>query len=101
MVRKIGQIIRRGSSTWLVRFCVGRDPETRRRKYIGKFIHGGLRNAQAHLNLMLAEQDLGHNIRSSRQTVGQYFDHWLDICARPRLRAKSFRDFTSASTSLN
>jgi hypothetical protein len=40
MVRKIGQIIRRGSSTWLVRIYVGRDPETRRRKYIGKFIHG-------------------------------------------------------------
>ena len=32
MVRKIGQIIRRGSSTWLVRIYVGRDPETRRRK---------------------------------------------------------------------
>jgi len=41
MVRKIGQIIRRGPSTWQVRIYVGRDPETRRRKYVGKFIHGG------------------------------------------------------------
>lgn len=95
MVRKIGQIIRRGSSTWLVRIYVGRDPETRRRRYIGKFIHGGLRSAQAHLNRMLAERDLGRNIRSSRQTVGQYLDHWLNICARPRLRAKSFCDYSS------
>jgi integrase len=95
MVRKVGQIIRRGSSTWLVRIYVGRDPETRRRKYVGKFIHGGLRSAQAQLNRMLAERDLGRNIRSSRQTVGQYLDHWLDICARPRLRAKSFRDYSS------
>ena len=94
MVRKIGQIIRRGPSTWLVRIYVGRDPETRRRMYIGKFIHGGLRSAQAHLNSKLAERDLGRNIRSSRQTVGQYLDHWLDICARPRLRAKSFRDYS-------
>jgi hypothetical protein len=30
MARKIGQIIRRGSSTWLVRIYVGRDPETQR-----------------------------------------------------------------------
>ena len=30
MARKTGQIIRRGSSTWLVRIYVGRDPETRR-----------------------------------------------------------------------
>jgi len=94
MARKIGQIIRRGPSIWLVRIYVGRDPETRRRKYVGKFIHGGLRSAQAHLNRKFAERDLGRNIRSSRQTVGQYLDHWLDICARPRLRAKSFRDYS-------
>jgi len=70
MVRKIGQIIRRGPKTWLVRIYVGRDRETRRRKYV-------------------------RNIRSSRQTVGRYLDHWLDICARPRLRAKSFLDYWS------
>ena len=28
MVRKIGQIIRHGPSTWLVRIYLGRDPET-------------------------------------------------------------------------
>ena len=38
MARKTGQIIRRGSNTWLVRIYVSRDPETRRRKYIGKFM---------------------------------------------------------------
>ena len=69
MARKIGQIIRRGSSTWLVRIYVGRNPETRKRRYIGKFSHGGLRSAQADLNRVLAERDLGRNIYSSRQTV--------------------------------
>jgi integrase len=95
MTRKASQIIRRGSSTWLVRIYVVRDPETRRRKYIGRFIHGGLRAALAHLNRMLAERDLSRNIRSSRQTVDQYLDHWLDICASPRLRAKSFHDYST------
>lgn len=95
MARKTGQIIRRGPQMWMVRIYVGRDPETRIRKYIGKSINGGLRAAQAHLNHMLAERDLGRNIRSSRQTLGEYLNHWLDICARPRLRAKSFRDYTS------
>jgi integrase len=79
----------------MVRIYVGRDPETGKRKYIGKAIHGGLRAAQAHLNLMLGQRDLGRNIRSSRQTLSQYLDHWLDICARPRLRVKSFRDYSS------
>lgn len=40
MARKIGQFIRRGSSIWLVRIYVGRNLETRKRRYIGKFIHG-------------------------------------------------------------
>jgi hypothetical protein len=95
MARKTGQIVRRGTGTWLVRIYIGRDPETRRRRYVGRFIHGGLRSAQAHLNSILAERDLGRNIRSSRQTVGQYLDHWLTICAQPRLRAKSFRDYVA------
>jgi integrase len=95
MARKTGQIIRRGLQLWMVRIYAGRDPETRKRTYIGKSINGGLRAAQTHLNHMLAERDLGRNIRSSKQTLGPYLDHWLDICARPRLRAKSFRDYSS------
>jgi len=95
MACKTGKIVRRGPTTWLVRIYVGRDSETRRRRYVGKFIHGGLRSAQAHLNRMLAGRDLGRNIRSSRQTLSMYLDHWLNICARPRLRVKSFRDYST------
>jgi hypothetical protein len=58
MARKTGQIIRRGSSTCLVRIYIRRDPETRRRKYIGKFIHGGLRAAQAHLTAAIKVEAL-------------------------------------------
>jgi len=53
MVRKIGQIVRRGPSTWLVRIYVGRDPETRRRKYVGKFVHGGLRPRGRRISITL------------------------------------------------
>jgi hypothetical protein len=40
MARKTGQIIRWGSRNRRVRIYVGRDPETLKRKYIGKLIHG-------------------------------------------------------------
>lgn len=33
MARKLGQIIARGQSTWLVRVYQGRDPQTGTRKY--------------------------------------------------------------------
>jgi hypothetical protein len=95
MTRKTGPIIRRRPQMWIVRIYVGRDPETGSRKYIGKSVQGGLHAAQTHLNRMLAERDLGRNIRSSRQTLGQYLDHWLEICACPRLWAKSFRDYST------
>lgn len=89
MARKTGQIIRRGPNKWLVRIYVGRNPETGKRQYIGKSVQGGLHSAQVHLNRMLAERDLGRNIRASRQTFGQYLDHWLSVCAQPGLRAKT------------
>ncbi len=46
MVRKTGQMIRRGSSTWLVHIYVGRDLVTRKCMYLGKPIRRGLRDAQ-------------------------------------------------------
>jgi hypothetical protein len=63
------------------------DPEVQVPQQI--HIQGGLRAAQGCLNPMLAERNLGRNIGSSRQTLGQYLDHWLSACARqgcvPRL----------------
>ena len=92
MARKIGQIVRRGSCTWLVRVYAGRDLETKKRTYLNRTIHGGLRDAQAHLNKMLGERDRGRRLDSSKQTLNQYLDRWLELCARPRLRAKSLKD---------
>ena len=93
MARKTGQIIGRAPRTWVVRVYVGRDAETKKRKYLNKTIHGGLRDAQAHLNRMLGERDLGRNLDSSKQTLNQYLDRWLEVCAKPRLRAKSIQDY--------
>lgn len=88
--KKIGQIVRRGARTWLVRVYNGRDPETKTRSYLNHTVYGGLRDAQAHLNKMLGERDRGRNLDSSKQTLNDFLDRWLELCAQPRLRAKSF-----------
>jgi integrase len=93
MARKVGQIIRRSKRTWLVRVYNGREAESKKRKYLNQTVHGGLRDAQSHLNKMLGERDRGRNLDSSKQTLNQYLDRWLEVCAKPRLRAKSFRDY--------
>jgi integrase len=93
MARKVGQIVRRGAHIWLVRVYNGRDPETKKRKYLNQTVYGGLRDAQTHLNKMLGERDRGRNLDSSKQTLNDFLDRWLELSARPRLRAKSFRDY--------
>jgi hypothetical protein len=42
---------------------------------------------------MLGERDRGRNLDSSKQTLNEFLDRWLELCAKPRLRAKSFRDY--------
>lgn len=93
MARKVGQIVRRGPRTWLVRVYNGRNCETKKRRYLNQTIHGGLREAQTHLNKMLSERDLGRNLDSSKQAVNQYLDRWLELSAKPRLRVKSLKDY--------
>ena len=57
MARKTGQIVGRGRQRWLVRVFLGRDRETRRRRYLSRTVHGPVRQAQSYLNKVL--RDLG------------------------------------------
>ncbi len=82
MARKVGQIIRRGTRTWLVRVYSGRDPETKMRKYLNQTVYGGLRDAQTQLNNMLSERDRGRKLDSSKQTLNRFLDCWLELCAQ-------------------
>lgn len=49
MSRKVGQIITGGERRWLVRIYLGRDRETRKRRYHNRTIYGSLGYAQAYL----------------------------------------------------
>jgi len=53
MARKAGQLISRGSRTWLIRVSLGRDPGTWTRRYHNKTVRGSFREAQAYLNARL------------------------------------------------
>jgi integrase len=88
MARKAGQLISRGSHTWLVRVSIGRDPETGTRKYHNKTVRGSFREAQAYLNARLQERDSGRLPRAAAIQLDQYLDQWLATAAKPRLRAQ-------------
>ena len=93
MAGKAGQIIPRGERTWLVRVFMGRDSESGKRKYVNKTIHGTLRDAQAYLSRSQRDRDLGVFFEPSRISLDRYLDKWLETAAKPKLRAKTHRDY--------
>ena len=95
MARKTGQIVGRGRHRWLVRVFLGREPETRKRRYHNRTIHGTARRAQEYLTKMLRERDLGRGLEGSETTLDEFLDRWLDTAAKPRLRRKSYKSYES------
>ena len=93
MARKRGQIVTRGDRRWLVRVYLGRDSNTGRRKYHNRTIRGALREAQQYLNKRLRERDEERDCEGSAISCTEYFDRWLQMAAKPKLREKSFRDY--------
>jgi integrase len=94
-----GQIISRGKKTWLVRVFLGGDPQTHKRVYANKTIHGTRKDAQAYLNGALRERDLGTFVSSKEVLVSTLLDgllldyktnekslYWAELVVRVHLR---------------
>jgi len=94
LARKTGQIVGRGPRRWLVRVSLGRDRQTRIRRYHNRTIHGPVRNAQHYLNKVLRERDLGREVEGITITLNEYLDRF-ETAAKSRLRDKSYRDYRS------
>lgn len=93
--RRLGQIVSRGRQRWLVRIFLGRDRDTRRRRYYNRTVHGTARRAQEYLTKMLRERDLGRGLEGAEITLDEFLDRWLETAAKPRLREKSYRGYES------
>jgi integrase len=95
LARKTGQIVGRGRHRWLVRIFLGRDRETRKRRYHSRIVRGPVRHAQNYLNKVLRDRDLGRQVDSADVTLNEYLDQWLETAAKPRLREKSCLSYES------
>ena len=93
LARKTGQIVGRGRQRWLVRVFLGRDHQTRKRRYLNRTIHGPARRAQEYLIKMLHERDLGRGLQGAEITLNEFLDRWLDTAAKPKLRDKSYESY--------
>jgi len=89
-----GQLIRRGPRTWLTRVPLGRDPDSGKRLYANKTIHGAKRDAEQYLHAALRERDLGTLVATSGLTLSPYLDQWLET-TRSRVRERTCRDYAA------
>jgi integrase len=94
-----GSIIARGDRTWLVRIFMERDPQTGKRLYHAKTIHGSKKDAQRYLNGVNTNRDLGVFATTTDPPVGTLLDSlvldyatncksvmWAELVVRVHLR---------------
>ena len=93
----IGQIVRRGPRTWLVRIPMGRRA-TGTRAYHNRTIQGTKRDAQRYLTQTLRELDTGTFVEASPKILAAWLNEWLQNTVRTRLRSKTFSDYQSLSS---
>lgn len=77
-----------------MRWFDGRDNKGRR-KYASKLVHGTKKDAQAELNKVLHGRNEGTYIEPSKKSLDEYLDQWLEVAARPKVRAKAYHEYAA------
>jgi integrase len=84
-----GHIRRRGARSWELKFDLGTDPVSGKRKTRYHSFKGTKREAEAELIRLKAGAQCGNYIEPSKTTVAQFFAHWQTDWAQPHLSAKT------------
>ncbi len=84
-----GHIRARGRNTWAIKYDIGRDPKTGKRRSKWVTVHGSKRDAQRELRRLLHELDTGTQVEPSRLTVGEFLERWLADYAQHNVSAKT------------
>ena len=89
-----GQIIKRSERNFIVRIYLGRDV-TGKRDYLNQTVRGTKKDAQAVLNKLLRDKDMGALIEPARMSLDDYLDHWLETSVKPRVREGTHQEYTA------
>ncbi len=89
-----GQIVPRGKRTFLVRVYLGRDANGKR-DYHSQTVRGSKKDAQAVLNKLLHDKDMGTLVEPARMSLDEYLDHWLEASVKPRVREGTHQEYAA------
>jgi integrase len=77
-MRRSGHIRQRSLGSWELRYSLGTDPATGRRKIATATIHGDRKAAERELRRLLRTVDTGEHVNSARRAVRDWLTRWLD-----------------------
>jgi integrase len=83
-----GHIRRRGERSWELKYDLGTDPRTGKRRIRFVSFKGTKRDATLELARLIAEHATGNSVDPSRTTVGEFLQRWNDW-ARARVGRKT------------
>jgi integrase len=75
-----GHIRQRSPGSWEVKYDLGRDPITGKRRVRYATVHGRKSDAQRELRELLRSVDKGQHVAAGKMTVGGWLEQWLAGC---------------------
>lgn len=73
-----GHIRQRSMGSWEIKFDLGSDHRTGKRRIVYHSFRGTKREAQTELSRPITEAAQGQRIKPSKLTVAAYLDQWLE-----------------------
>jgi integrase len=84
-----GHVRRQSEDSWELKFDLGRDPLTGKRITKYATFRGTRKKAEEELTRRLSQRDQGTFVEPTRQSLGQYLQHWLGADIERRLAART------------
>jgi Phage integrase, N-terminal SAM-like domain len=92
-MRPRGNIHQRSPGSFRLRYTLGRDPVTGRRRTATATVRGTRKDAERELTRLLRTTDAGEHVDPSRMTVAQWLELWLDTI-RVEISPKTHESYT-------
>jgi len=92
-MRVTGHIRQRSPGSWELRYSLGTDPASGRRRVVTTTFTGDRKAAERELRRLLRTVDTNDHVDPTRMTVREWFDQWLDA-VREEVSPKTHERYT-------
>src|SRR6266404_6369383 len=87
-----GHIRQRSPGSWELRYTLGVDPATGKRKAATATVRGSRKDAERELRKRLVAIDKGDRVDPTKMSVGDWFDRWL-LITKPEISPATYEHY--------